>query len=205
MTDDTKRPDYNDQQRLRILPSGDRPAADPASEPLQLPEPYAREPDRYLLFKNGAIFDRQANRIVANIGGPHSTRITAETSQAFHQRRKELGVIARMRALAAAEGIELPEDADLEDLARHAAKGIEALTLHMARTFKSSKNLRGMAETYGKLSADFLEDRTRQDPEQLPHREPLMALLAEYVAGLVDRQDTSAAIEGEILEDKKGE
>jgi hypothetical protein len=168
------------------------------------PKDYS-DPTRFRILANGAVYGLQEGRIVSAKGA--TTRITPETSPIFHKRRKELGAIAHMRALAASEGIELPEGADLEELVQAAAKGIEALTLHMLKTFKQSKNLRGMAESYGKLTTGFLDtDRSRADQQDLlPHPDPLMALLARYVADLASRQDTSGTIEGEILEEPKGE
>lgn len=174
----------------------------------ELDDPYKnyRDPERFRILPGGAVYDLEKKQIVDNPGGGKYA-ITPETSQLMHKRRKELGAIAHMRALAAAEGIELPEGADLEELAQAAAKGIEALTLHMVKTFKQSKNLRGMAESFGRLTTGFLDtERTRADEMDLPpHRDPLMALLAQYVANLANRQDASGTLEGEILEDKKGE
>jgi hypothetical protein len=168
-------------------------------------QPDYSNPERYKILANGAVYGLQEGHIVSSKGV--STRITPETSQLMHKRRKELGAIAHMRALAASEGLELPEGAELEELAQAAAKGIEALTLHMLNTFKASKNLRGMAESYSKLTTGFLDtDRSRADaPDLLPHRDPLMALLAQYIADMASRQDTSGALEGEILEEQKGE
>src|SRR6266498_2051110 len=119
-----------------------------------LPEKYS-DPERYKLLDSGAIYDLQAGRIVANIGGKYT--ITPEMAKSIAQRKKEIGIIAQMRGLALANGNELPEDADIETIVRAAGSAIEALTAHMGKTFLQSKNVRGLGEAYKPLVAGFIE------------------------------------------------
>lgn len=161
--------------------------------PNTLPEEY-RDPERYRLLPNGAIYDMQIKRIVANPGGG-TFAITPETSAAMHQRRRELGLISHLRGLAKGAGIQLAPDAPLDEIVLGAANGLEALVAHMAQTFKESKNLRGMGESFGKLAAPLLGNLSEID--EPPPRTPMPRIIL-LLAQLRERQEF---IEGqEVLE-----
>lgn len=92
--------------------------------------------------------------------GPYNAPVRLDPSgmaKRGAQVKREQGIIAQLRGLAGATA-ELPEDADLEQIAKGALTTIEALTRHLAQTFMQSKNIRGMAETYNKLLAPFVGD-----------------------------------------------
>jgi hypothetical protein len=158
------------------------------------------DPSRYRFFDGGAVYDLQKGRIVAHTQPTDGKyQITPEKGKEFAQRRRELGQIAQLKALAASEGIELPEGADMDELIQAAAKGIEAITLHMLKTFKDSKNLRGMAESYSKLTTGFIEtDRGRSDDVPTTTTDT-MVMISQFIN--MSRDNT---VEGEILEDTKG-
>ena len=165
----------------------------------ELPEKY-RDTSRYKVLDGGAIYGFAEGKIVAHLfkgGGRY--QFTKENAGAMNERARILGRIAHFRALAKSAGIEVPEDADLEELAKAAANGVELLTLHMLTTFKSSKNLRGMAESFGKLTAGFVEpERGPVDPDR-PIEVNLLALIRQYTLA------AGETIEGKIIEDEKGD
>jgi len=160
----------------------------------KLPEKYAHDPERFELLDSGAIYDHQLGRIVDHVGtGPY--QITPERSKEFHQMRRAAGLVAQMRALAKSKGIEISDDADMSQLVAAAATGYEALTLHLIETFKASKNLRGMGETYGKIGTAFYDEKTSGEPSVPTNPHTLVVLLMQYIHELKEHP-----IDGEILE-----
>lgn len=144
-------------------------------------ELYRSQPERYTILSNGAVRDEQLGRIVANLGGPNNTFITKETSPEFHDLRRQLGLISQLRGLARSQDVELGEDAPLEQIVQGAGNAVEALTKHMAGTFLTSKNLRGMGETYRALTAPMVGDAERREEEKLTDTPQLVVLLIEAV------------------------
>lgn len=92
---------------------------------------------------------------------------SSERGKELAQIKKEKGTLAQLRALAKGTGVELPEDAELDQLVEQASSGLEALTLHFFQQFMKSSNIRGMAESYGKLAAPLVGDRS--EPAQVAH------------------------------------
>lgn len=127
---------------------------------------------------------------------PHAL-ITPETSQAMLKRRREIGILAQLKALAKSNGETIDDDDSLEEIARKAASAAEAVTLHMIKTFKESENLRGMGETYTKIMAPLLgEPGSQRTPdEMLEGAAAIGAMLLEYArrAGLLEGR-------GEVVE-----
>lgn len=172
----------------------------------KLPEKFAHDPARFRLLKSGAVYDNQIGRIVANPGGGKYA-VTTEKSVEMHARRKQVGIIAQMRALARAEGMELPDDIEMDELLSLAASGVEALYTHAIKTFLASKNIRGMGEIIPKLVAGFIETDSRVRPEMdTPQEMPtFFILMNQYVHQLQNvKDDNSKAVEGEIIEEPKG-
>jgi len=171
----------------------------------KLPDKY--NDGKHSLWENGAIYSHEKGRIVAKLPGGPRYDITAEKSAEWSARRKQVGLIAHMKGLAKGAGIELPEDADLETIVQGAGSAIEAITAHMAKTFISSKNLRGMGESYGKLTAGFVDTDSRAHSEMdTPRDMPQIAiLLLQFINQLQEvKEDNSKAVEGEIIEEPKG-
>jgi len=170
---------------------------------------YRSQPERYQILRNGAVRDRTKSQsaIVAIFPELNPYTITAEKSAEFQARRKQVGMIAQMRALARAEGIELPDDIKMDELLVHAASGVEALYIHAIKTFLASKNIRGMGEIIPKLVAGFIETDSRAREMDAPPAEipAIFILLNQYINQLQGgKEDNSKAVDGEILEEQKG-
>lgn len=86
-------------------------------------------------------------------------KMTPERGKALAEQKKIKGIMSQLRGLAAAEGAELPPDAELEQVIEGAGDALEAITTHFAKTFKQSSNLRGMAEGYRQLAAPLIGER----------------------------------------------
>jgi hypothetical protein len=145
---------------------------------LRAPPDYSN-PDRYREGSNGAVFDRETGRIVTLDPSRNPYAITPENAREMHKRRKQLDRIARMRGLALGIGIELPEDAAIEQIAGAAHSAVEALTAHMTKVFLKSNNVRGLAEAYSKLIAALQDDDEGEDGARNDHLPRVLVLLAE--------------------------
>ncbi len=110
----------------------------------------------FYLYDNGMELWKDSGKIKAP---PPAHAITPETARAMQQRGKMKGMIAQLRGLAKATGLELPADAELEQILEGAGDTLEALTVHFAKTFLKSSSLRGMAEGYARLAAPLVGDR----------------------------------------------
>lgn len=88
--------------------------------------------------------------------------ITHDTARDLLSRRRLVGLRAQLRGLARAEGVD-PSEID-DELLMQAGSAVEALTLHMAKTFKESKSLRGMSEAYGALISPLVGDKREREP-----------------------------------------
>lgn len=150
----------------------------------------AKRDSRYKILKNGAIYDLEQGRIIANPGGG-TTAITHATSSEYRTLWREKKVEAKLRGLARGAGID-PDDID-RDLVRSAASAAEVVTAHMAQTFLSSRNLRGMGETYVKLMGDEdVQDATRGSDVQA-----IAGAVKAVMAVLAGRKDEPDVIEAE--------
>lgn len=126
--------------------------------------------------------------------------ITRENARDMLARRRLVGLRAQLRGLARAEGVD-PADVD-DELLLQAGSAVEALTLHMAQTFKKSSSLRGMSEAYGALTAPLVGDRRQKDePGDEGNGQPqIYVLFAQYIAQLVQPEPPVDAIDGTIKE-----
>ena len=119
----------------------------------QLPPEYSDE-TRYKLLANGAVYDRQVGRIVANPGGGTKAITQARSSELrslWRAQKARSRLRGLVRGIKDADGKQI-DVSDIDDeLVMQANDAAEALTAHMVRTFMQSKNLRGMGETYTKL------------------------------------------------------
>ena len=154
------------------------------------------DPARHKMLKNGAVYDLTIGRIVTNPGGG-THAISSDNAKELLSRRRLVGLRAQLRGLARAEGVD-PADVD-DELLLQAGSALEALTLHMAKTFKKSESLRGMSEAYGALVSPLVGDRRqKEDPDEEGNQQPqIYVLFAQYIAQLARPEDV---IEGEIKE-----
>lgn len=155
-----------------------------------------RDPDKYQVDDSGLIINRETGKIAGNPGGG-KYGMTADRSLEIHRLRKEQGIRSKMRGLALAAGIEIPDDITDEQLIAGAGNALEALTAHMAKTFLGSKNLRGMGETFGRLAEPFAEGpRATVENGSLNAMETLTSLALEYVRQ--KRQENGEVVEGTL-------
>jgi hypothetical protein len=158
-----------------------------------------------LVYDNGAKKDAKTGYWISP---PPKAKITHELAREFAALRKVRGVQAQLAGLAKSMDLE-PSDVP-EELIEQAGSALEAITHHMASTFKQSKNLRGMGEVYDKLAAPLIGDR-REKQEDVP-AEPtnVYILLAQFIdQRQVTDMPISASNKDEVIEgtaeDVKGE
>jgi hypothetical protein len=160
------------------------------------------DPIRFSLLKSGAVYDRDAGRIVTHTGeGPF--QITKESSGQMRTRWKQKTLIAQLRGLAAKEGVELPPDITDEEIVQGALSGVEALTAHMKAIFLKSNNIRGLAEAYSKLVSPLTGQPDDDDSlTDLEVREVYrdLAALARRVMGGVEANRQRQVINGDVLD-----
>jgi hypothetical protein len=134
---------------------------------------------RLKTLSNGAVYDLDKGRIVTGPPGGGTQAITSDNAKEMLARRRLVGLRAQLRGLARAEGVD-PSEID-DELLMQAGSAVEALTLHMAKTFKESKSLRGMSEAYGALTSPLVGDRRQKDEE--PQNEPtsIHVLIAQFI------------------------
>lgn len=108
-------------------------------------------------YESGAIRDMTAARLVR---GPDHALITKENAAEMAARKKQIALVSQLRGLAKSQGWDVPDDTDFERLAQLAGNAVEALTMHMAKTFRESSNLRGMGETYTKLVSPLAGEKS---------------------------------------------
>lgn len=106
------------------------------------------------VYASGLERDTVTNRIVKPAPG---TIITPEKSAEFHQRKRELGIIAQLRGL----NDEVSPEATLDDIVNGAAAKVEAITRHAVKTFMESKTSRSQEGMYPKLMQALLGEQER--------------------------------------------
>jgi hypothetical protein len=124
--------------------------------------------------------------------------ITNDNARELLARRRLVGLRAQLRGLAKAEGID-PSEVD-DELLLQAGSAIEALTMHMAKTFKGSNSLRGMSEAYGALTSPLVGDR-RQKDDDAPVNDGVnvVVLIAQYINQMAaPKEPAGDVIEGQI-------
>ena len=138
------------------------------------------DPDRYQVTSNGAVKDLQAGgRIVAMDPSRNPAAFTPENGAAMQKKGMAARRIREMRGIALGHGIELPDDADLEQIAAAAGSAWEALIAHTYRVYMSSKNIRGMGEIIPKLASAFQDDDDEDGAGDRDNRPRVLVLLAE--------------------------
>ena len=164
----------------------------------QLPPEYD-DPTRYRVLSNGAIFDNDIKRIVANPGGGTKAITKANSSElrslwkAQKARAKLRGMV---RGVLDADGKQI-DVSDIDDeLIMQANSAAEALTAHMVRTFLASNNLRGMGETYTKLME---LDENAQDSGPAQAAASAVADLAAAIRAIAERGDRQA-VDGTVID-----
>lgn|SRR5574341_1167 len=141
---------------------------------------------RLKTLKNGAVYDLDKGRIVANPGGG-TQAITSDSARELLARRRAVGLRSQLRGLAKGIGLD-PAEIDDELLAQ-SGDALEALTAHMAQTFKGSKSLRGMAEAYNTLASPLIGDKRERDASRgdgEPERPAIYVFIAQYMSKLID-------------------
>lgn len=108
-------------------------------------------------YSDGSIRNSNGHMITPLPGG---FVITPDNAGSLLSRRRVVGLRAQLRGLAKAEGLD-PSEVD-DELLMQAGSAVEALTLHMATTFKKSNSLRGMSESYGALVSPLVGDKREQ-------------------------------------------
>lgn len=142
---------------------------------------------RYKILSNGAVYDYEAGRIVANPGGG-TTAITQAKSSELRALWTEKKQRAKLRGLMRANGLDPDEVDEIEG----GGVALERLTAHMAKTFLSSTNLRGMAETYNKLALDDQADVNGQSNQNVA----LLRAVGELVRQL--RREDADIVDGKV-------
>ncbi len=126
--------------------------------------------------------------------------ITRDNARLMLARRRVVGLRAQLRGLARAEGVD-PSDID-DELLMQAGSAAEALTLHMAETFKRSNSLRGMSEAYGALMSPLVGDRRqKEDDDAGTNEQPnIVVLIAQYISQQAAPKLVEDVIEGSVNE-----
>jgi hypothetical protein len=136
---------------------------------------------------------------------PPKAKITHELAREFAALRKAKGVQAQLAGLAKSMDLE-PSDVP-EELINQAGSALEAITHHMATTFKNSRNLRGMGEVYDKLAAPLVGDRREKQDDTPSEPTSIVVLLAQYISQVTDMSISASnkedVIDGSIAEDKE--
>jgi len=132
--------------------------------------------DGSLRYDNGTLMQR--------FPGTEKYAISNDNARELLARRRLIGLRAQLRGLAKAEGVDPSEIED--ELLLQAGSALEALTLHMASTFKRSNSLRGMAEVYGVLAAPLVGDRRQKDEgDGAPsEQQPVVMYIAQYIQNI---------------------
>jgi len=108
-----------------------------------------RDGDIVYIYDNGMEWSKGKGHIIKP---PDESPINKQTAREFNALWRQQKEMAKLRGLCAGAGIEID---DIEaDLIQSGLAAAEIVTAHMTRTFLSSKNLRGMGETYTKLMQD---------------------------------------------------
>jgi hypothetical protein len=129
---------------------------------------------------------------------PGKRFITVDNARELLARRRLIGLRAQLRGLAKAEGVD-PSEID-DELLMQAGSALEALTLHMASTFKKSSSLRGMAEVYGVLASPLVGDRRQKEEDSPANEQPqIVNLIYQFFqAASAPTLPAGDVVEGEI-------
>lgn len=128
-------------------------------------------------YSDGAIRNDHGHMMVPLAG---SKPITSDNARELLSRRRAVGLRAQLRGLAKAHGV-VPSDVDDELLAQ-AGDAVEALTMHMAKSFQKSDSLRGMSEAYGALTSPLVGDRRQKDQDEQESEQPMVfVVLAQFI------------------------
>lgn len=139
---------------------------------------------------DGSIAYQYSDGSVRNANGhmlaplPGVKPITNDNARELLARRRLVGLRSQLRGLARAEGVD-PSDVD-DALLLQAGSAVEALTLHMAQTFKKSNSLRGMSEAYGALTSPLVGDRRQKDDEPPPEQTNIIVLIGQYIQQIAE-------------------
>jgi hypothetical protein len=129
---------------------------------------------------------------------PGKFSFSQDNAREMLARRRLVGLRAQLRGLARAEGID-PSDVP-DELLMQAGSAVEALTLHMAETFKKSNSLRGMSEAYGALMSPLVGDRRqKEDDDAGASDQPnIVVLIAQYISQQAAPKPVEDVIEGQV-------
>ncbi len=149
-------------------------------------------------YTDGSIRNANGHPIPGTKVPNNGNDITRDNARLMLARRRVVGLRAQLRGLARAEGVD-PSDID-DELLMQAGSAVEALTLHMASTFKESKSLRGMSEAYGALTSPLVGDRRQKDDgDDGTNEQPsIVVLIAQYIQQIAEPKPVEDVIEGQI-------
>jgi hypothetical protein len=122
---------------------------------------------RYKRLDSGAVLDRQTGKFVSMDPDRNPWAITPATAQAMSKKSIRARRISGRRGIALGAGIELPDNASIDEINAAASSGFEAVIAHVTRTLLESKNLRGQGEVLAKL-AGLMDDDDELDPNTTP-------------------------------------
>lgn len=159
------------------------------------------------MLANGAIYDLDKGRIVANPGGG-THAITSDNARQFLARRRAVGLRSRLRGVVRGVGGKLPDetiDEITDDLLASAGDAIEAATAHMTGVFMKSSGLRGMGDVYEKLIEPLIGDKRVREEAESPDQGTPLVNLAQYITVLVNGAPSAdnlhEAIDGELSDE----
>ena len=157
-------------------------------------------------YETGTQKDVTTNRLIKP---PKHTLITAENSQAFKDRRKQLRAIAKAKGKIIGTGLELPDDADLEELAAKEHDADVLLVAHTTKTYMNNKSLRGMEGILPRLLDEGERAKIEQETGkpvsvmELLGREAVMEFLARAKA--IREAQEQEPVRISRIEDDEGE
>ena len=161
-----------------------------------------QNPQRYRIWKGGAVFDNETHRICAHMasfeGSGYSFPITKENGAQMQRLRKEKGLRSHLRGLILGAKLELPPDDAPDDvLVARASDAYQLYVAHMGKTFLKSENLRGQAETFSKLVEPFTNKEAQA--EDVPY--PVLRGLLGEMAGLARQiREAEQLASGDIID-----
>lgn len=147
-------------------------------------------------YSDGAIRNDHGHMLKSLTGGQ---RITADNARYLLSRRHVVGLRAQLRGLAKAQGFD-PADVD-DDLLAQAGDAVEALTMHMAKSFQKSDSLRGMSEAYGALTAPLVGDRRQKVQDEPESEQPtVFVVMAQFIQQLAPTTPAPDDADPDVIE-----
>lgn len=136
------------------------------------------------LYSDGSIRGEGGRMVKPLAGG--AGKITPANAREMLARRQAVALRAQLEGLCVAVGIE-PSDID-DELIEQAGSALRAFTAHFGGVFLGSKNLRGMSESFDKLSSPLRgEPQERARELDSTSTVNILLLIADYAKQVKDR------------------